>query len=347
MNLDDWTSFLPCCKFYQKSSQLIRDHFWKKNLERDNTLTFKKFTRERDFVLLENGGDSSVLTIGLDPENRFKVTGRLQVLRSGSIILNECELNILLELIDERQSNVLQSDDEDHILFQEYKLCIFEMGYRGKKVGIDEKSLEALYRMQEHIDRYISLLKAEAPVYERSFFKLLEHFYRGKTVQETLDVSETEFLQCFFHEMEMEAPCLDIDRQFVLDMASRFEKFFIMSLPNFIKSMMVNESERIRTFSKNWPYSKDYISIKNMAMCGLYFTGVEDKVMCAFCPVIIYEWSTEDVPIVEHYKHYKHCRLLRDPKRALNVSDISSERELMDLLSRLPTRVVDEVDEYF
>lgn len=334
MTPDNWLFFLPCCKYFLTSFQFDRNHFWVNLLKNEKRNTFKTFIRGKDFVLREDQYHSSVLTIGLDPENRFKVTASLQVLRSGSIILSDNELRCLLEA---------DYENVGYISFDEGIFHIFEIEISGKKVCIDEKSLEALLRMQIYIERYTSLLEVEATLYERSFFKLLEHFYRGKSIQETLEMSETEYLHCFFSEI-LETECLDIDQEFILDLATKFEKFFVKSLPYFIKTLMLIESERIQTFSKYWPHSKEYISTKNMAMSGLYFTGIEDSVMCAFCPVMIYQWMSGDDPVADHYKFYKHCRFLWDPKRTLNVLDVSSESDLKKLLSHLPKRGIDEID---
>lgn len=334
MSPNNWLFALPCCKYFQTSFQFDRSYFWTNLLKNEQRNTYKNFIREKTFVLHEDQHHSSVLTIGLNPENRFQVTARLQTLRSGSIILNNNELTCLLEA---------DYENLGYILFEEGIFHIFVIEISGKKVCIDEKSLEALSRMQIYIERYISLIEVEATMYEKSFFKLLEHFYRGKSVQETLESSESEYLQCFFNEL-LEAVCLDIDQEFILDMITKFENFFVKSLPYFIKTLMLIESERFQTFSKYWPHSKDYISTKYMAMSGLYFTGIEDTVMCAFCPVMIYQWMSGDDPVADHYKFYKHCRFLWDPKRTPNVLDISSESDLKSLLSYLPKRSIDEID---
>lgn len=151
------------------------------------------------------------------------------------------------------------------------------------------------------------------------------------------------YLHCFFSEM-LETECLDIDQEFIVDIATNFENFFVNALPYFIKTMMLSENERIRTFSIDWPHSSDYISIKNMALSGLYFTGIDDSVKCVFCSANIHQWMTNDDPVADHYRCNINCQFLWNPKLSSNISGKSSEKELRKLLDRLPRNGYDEVD---
>lgn len=345
-----------CCGFSRKSNiqnlQINRDYFWTNLLyNEEKTSTFKQFIREKKFVLREDNtkNDPAFLTIGLDPENQFNVFASLKVFRSGCIILDADELKLLFERVNHFQKLKFEYEELDEVIdcisFEEYKLYMFKV--YGRTIGIDEKSSEVLHRMEAHIIRYIAMLEDQVIWCEKAFFKLLEHFYHRNTIQNSLDLSQNnKYLQDFFNKI-IEAKCVTIDQDFVLDIATKFEKFFVKSLPIFIRTLMLKESERIHTFNiENWPHHRDHVSIKKMAISGLYFTGSEDKVKCAFCPVVIYKWVCNDDPIADHHKFSKHCRFLWDPKHTWNVLDISSESELRTLLSHLPERGIDEVDRF-
>lgn len=354
---DIWPYWFRCCDYYFQKEvpfEINSNYFWASlaiGTEKNNN--FKKLTREKDFFLFDDDDKNcqSVLTIGLDPENQFDVTARLKIFQK-TIVLNIYELKQLLQYIDNYESSIFESSYEE---FSERRWCIslkenresriFKLEICGKEINTDEKTLKKMLLMQTHIERYISVLQREAPSYERSFFTLLEHFYRERTIKEAISLSsDYDFVQCFFNDV-IDAECLNINPDFLMDMASRFGKFFVKSLPHFINTLMLNESERQLTFSEDWPHSKDYISTKNMAMSGLYFNGVTDSVRCAFCPVGIHKWEPGDDPVADHYKYSRNCRLLRNPKETVNVLNLSSENELEDLLSRLPKRGgVDEVD---
>lgn len=70
---------------------------------------------------------------------------------------------------------------------------------------------------------------------------------------------------------------------------------------------MKNEKMRLETF-KHWPIT--WISPKKMAKTGFFYLGESDKVMCAFCFIIIEKWEGDDEPIGEHIRWSEHCPLV-------------------------------------
>ena len=76
-------------------------------------------------------------------------------------------------------------------------------------------------------------------------------------------------------------------------------------LPN---NMTVKE-ERMKTFEK-WP-EWYYPRPMELAEVGLYFTGVGDRVKCAYCNGVLQHWEQNDNPAQEHKKFYKNCPAVR------------------------------------
>ena len=62
------------------------------------------------------------------------------------------------------------------------------------------------------------------------------------------------------------------------------------------------ESKRLETLEK-WP-KKHIIDITKMAEVGLYFSGKDDKIVCAFCNGAMVNWAEGDEPAKEHYKYF-------------------------------------------
>ena len=69
------------------------------------------------------------------------------------------------------------------------------------------------------------------------------------------------------------------------------------------------EEVRLRTFY-DWP-SGARASPQVLAREGLFYTGTEDRVQCAFCRGFMRNWEPTDVPSAEHKKHFPDCPFVR------------------------------------
>lgn len=49
------------------------------------------------------------------------------------------------------------------------------------------------------------------------------------------------------------------------------------------------------------------IGPREMAEAGLFYTGLGDKVQCAYCDGKLYNWKVTDSPSREHRKHFPRC----------------------------------------
>lgn len=337
---------IPCewlCCVQNANVEINRDRFWCSVREMKETnyayqpsqvLMFEK-------VFHLNPAEQTKLTIGVDPENEFAVAARLEYEHSV-LRLNHKDLNSLLSFLDDYENyfsntfSIKQTAIQYNLYLREIHARIFEIGVHGFTIDIDENSLKTLCRMKSHIQRSILSLEMIAKDCEKTLFTLLNHFYYGKTVQESMSLSEINYcIQAFFNEIiHFHCDCLDIT--FVLEFALHFEKLFAECVPIFVNILLLNESVRLQTYtSKYWPHAKEYIDVGKMAKSGLFYNGSTDSVQCIFCDLVLHKWKPKDDPIIDHYRFKPTCRFLKNFANTLNVSDVGNPHELPELLSIL------------
>jgi hypothetical protein len=67
--------------------------------------------------------------------------------------------------------------------------------------------------------------------------------------------------------------------------------------------------DRLTTFNS---WSKQIVPNKySLSKSGLFYSGQSDRCICAFCNLGLYDWSTPDVPLDEHYRHAPGCSFLK------------------------------------
>lgn len=359
------TNFLKCdslcerdCCTSSKRTKLNREHFWsciRKAKKQDyNFIPTNILLFEKVIYLNNDRNVRSILSIGINPQNKFKVAGRLEMKRSGSIMmLTEKHLKNLLTFLNDYEDHILRTLPVSHTTGKKYNLHmqqtqarILELSMNGMGICIDEDSLKTLCRMRFHIQHTISLTEGLSEQCESSFFNLMNHFYYGKTVKEACDLIETDYTQCFFDEL-MCFHCECLDTPFIVEISLHFGKWFAFCLSSFFNTLMLNESSRLKTFSSiDWPHEKDEIDVGKLARSGLYYVGVSDNTQCVFCDLVIHMWQPKDNPVLEHYKYKPTCSFLKNHKCTQNVSDVSKPSEIsymMTILNELSPSI-DEVD---
>ena len=75
------------------------------------------------------------------------------------------------------------------------------------------------------------------------------------------------------------------------------------------ESLMVSEVERRRTFAADWPI-ENIVKANDCAKEGFYYTGVQDRVQCAFCGGIIRNWERGEVPSIQHRTFFNYCKMV-------------------------------------
>jgi len=85
------------------------------------------------------------------------------------------------------------------------------------------------------------------------------------------------------------------------------------------------EENRLRTFNEKWPHN--FITGKELAKAGFFFTKVGDCVRCAFCGVTVGKWEPHDDAFEEHKKWEPRCRFVQGidrknvPLRRIEIDD--------------------------
>lgn len=92
---------------------------------------------------------------------------------------------------------------------------------------------------------------------------------------------------------------------------------------------------RLSTFSR-W---SSFINPNDLAACGFFYTGTNDKVECVYCKGILHHWCTDDVPLNEHLRHFPECnfaqKLRRDAIRAA-ANQSNEQRVAAPVVNEVP-----------
>ena len=71
-----------------------------------------------------------------------------------------------------------------------------------------------------------------------------------------------------------------------------------------------SEETRILSFSDNWPHRVDNLSPERMAKAGFLYRDSDDRAICFYCGLCIYQWEDTDIPEIEHAKYWSACAYL-------------------------------------
>jgi hypothetical protein len=115
------------------------------------------------------------------------------------------------------------------------------------------------------------------------------------------------FLESLVHSMQYPI-AQQLDREAVWPLLSK-RKGVDRTIPDFerLKSYKV----RLDTFY-DWPFGVTRcVYPRDLAVAGLFFTGIDDRVQCAFCRGFLHTWVHGDKPLDEHRKLFPDCSFLR------------------------------------
>lgn len=86
-----------------------------------------------------------------------------------------------------------------------------------------------------------------------------------------------------------------------------------------------NEAVRLASF-ENWPIP-EVVSPEDLARAGFYSLKSEDNTKCAFCKGVVRAWEPNDIPDIEHKRHFPQCPfVLSVINSRLGNSENSSDR---------------------
>ena len=70
------------------------------------------------------------------------------------------------------------------------------------------------------------------------------------------------------------------------------------------------QQERLASFLDKWA-KDEIVSPVDLVRAGLFYCGPGNRVKCAFCGGIMYNWVTGDIPLKEHLKHFPFCKFAK------------------------------------
>lgn len=329
-----------CCgasKYYNINVEDFKQNV----LKRINVYNSLRLIAEHSVYL--NDKNQTILKIGLSPQHFFQVVARMETNTMNSVILTGDELTKVMKFLSNNfvpDSAGITPAHEKHIsgiVFKQIKPRTFALHIGQKYLTLDEDTLNAILWKRLYIEQYVSTLEETRKPYETMLIDMVTHFYYHKKLMKFA----TEFSQSkhqvyrFFEEIIiLHGDC--IEASFAIEIGSNFPQWFTKCIPIFIKTMMLNETERLETFSSNlWPHDKKYINVKALAQTGLYFTGESDVAACAFCNIQLHDWKCDDDPILDHHKYSPKFSFLMNPKQCSNVP-IGDENKIEQLFCMLP-----------
>lgn len=80
---------------------------------------------------------------------------------------------------------------------------------------------------------------------------------------------------------------------------------------------------RLSTF-KTWPTSIQ-LKPEKLAEAGFFYTGNNDIVRCFHCDLGLKNWKSDDIPFIEHARHSKKCRFVKDKKELYLIATVQDD----------------------
>lgn len=335
-----------CCEMKKLDSIIVKK--FGQNVRTQMNIFSSLFLISEQKIYL-NEKNHTLLKIGCSPQQFFEVFARFETDSKYSVALTSNELSDLIEFVctnfDEKKTwkseyahiSKFKPGMKHVVDLKPTESRLFSLRIGKKYLTIDEEAIYAILRKSSYIKKYILLLEQKRKSCEIMFMQLMSHFcLDNKSLKHQTDFSQSKCYMKLFFEMILNVHCNCIERSFVLEIAANFTEWFSKCIPIYIKTIMLNEVNRLESFSSNeWPHDKKLISVKKLAKSGLFYTGERDVVACAFCNVQLHEWNVDDNPILDHYKYSPKCLFLMDPKRSLNIP-IGDDNKIDELLSIIP-----------
>ena len=75
--------------------------------------------------------------------------------------------------------------------------------------------------------------------------------------------------------------------------------FNTIKMAEALDDQYTSEGLRLASFLDKWP-KDEIVSPVDLVRAGLFYCGPGDRVKCAFCGGIMYNWVKGDIPLKEH-----------------------------------------------
>ena len=84
----------------------------------------------------------------------------------------------------------------------------------------------------------------------------------------------------------------------------------IIKIAEALDDPYTSEGLRLASFLDKW-VKDEILSPVDLVKAGLFYCGPGDRVKCAFCGGIMYNWVRGDIPLKEHLKHFPFCKFAK------------------------------------
>lgn len=225
------------CTCARKIDELFRSEFWIKNDIRLYKNKRFKFYHEKNIYLNEECTD--VMTIGIDPMNKFEIGARLESkITSGYIILNLNELDELLMRLKETFTvNTIypKPASSNTVSLSRCQHHYFMIECNEKSMKISEKCLLSLSNNHDSIKVYCQMLELEQNKVEKTFFKLMEEFSTQKDLKSSFGHLITkEEVKSFFEDI-IKMHCSCFEKKTIVETSLNFLQWFSVCVSIFIE----------------------------------------------------------------------------------------------------------------
>jgi len=96
---------------------------------------------------------------------------------------------------------------------------------------------------------------------------------------------------------------------------------------------MVKESDRLVSFNKSC-WMKFIVDPKALSAAGFFYLGVDDKVKCFSCGLIVGDWNFTDTPFDEHAFWSPECKFVLNEKGPMYVASVKKRwSELLKMMN--------------
>lgn len=231
---------LQCCNSIELF-EINSSKFWLE-IQQDETPEAMRFSHEKSIYLDDLYG--SVLVLGINPKNEFKISFRLEMRTSHNVLsMDTVQYSKFSECLHHHFSTnsiypeiSMMSNNETMVQLIRFQQKTFKLRVGVESITINEEVLYNLYISKSYINMYILMLDYERKQYESQFFKLLNHFCYTKSLSEVRKMTHSIQLQAFFDDI-LNSHCDCIDKIFILEIATNFTPWFKKCVQIFMQSM--------------------------------------------------------------------------------------------------------------
>lgn len=292
----------------------------------------------KNFVV-RAGENKYMLTIGIDPVEKFEILVRLEHDGSGVYVdMNTMELQQLFTLLKRESradiiyptSDAVKNITASTITLTSYQYNTYKLCVKGGKILLSWDGISKLLEIENYIRTILKNYEIRAVACANTVFKFLKlccerlhgknenrkfNYFNEKFVKNAMmlkiNVSamvEDINLSSIFEEL-LCAPCDCLSTSIIVETKIHFENLMKRWIAAYYETRLLSESIRAETFKSKWP--QNGIDPKSLAKTGFFYIGPLDRVQCVFCKLTFEKWESNDTAAGEHKFFSPKCPLMQ------------------------------------